>query len=180
MKGLSANIMIVALVLAAFILYTALNAQQDIGQPCTMEAKLCPDGSSVGRTGPDCGFAPCPDGAVYCTYVGCVKKKNIPPAIASPTAESIILNIAQSIGPCASTFSNSCEACKSPTVDYYTPGECPSSDAQIANPASTYCIENGGTLKILETEGGQYGVCTINGTDCEEWAHFRGECPSGP
>ncbi len=27
---------------------------------CTMEAKLCPDGSYVGRSGPDCAFAPCP------------------------------------------------------------------------------------------------------------------------
>lgn len=28
---------------------------------CTMEAKLCPDGSAVGRTGPKCEFAKCPD-----------------------------------------------------------------------------------------------------------------------
>lgn len=27
---------------------------------CTLEAKLCSDGSSVGRTGPNCEFAPCP------------------------------------------------------------------------------------------------------------------------
>lgn len=27
---------------------------------CTMEAKICPDGSSVGRTGPKCEFAACP------------------------------------------------------------------------------------------------------------------------
>lgn len=27
---------------------------------CTMEAKLCPDGSAVGRTGPNCEFAECP------------------------------------------------------------------------------------------------------------------------
>jgi hypothetical protein len=27
---------------------------------CTLEAKVCPDGSSVGRTGPNCSFAPCP------------------------------------------------------------------------------------------------------------------------
>ncbi len=27
---------------------------------CTMEAKLCPDGSSVGRGGPNCEFTPCP------------------------------------------------------------------------------------------------------------------------
>ncbi|OGK13184.1 hypothetical protein A3C98_00610 [Candidatus Roizmanbacteria bacterium RIFCSPHIGHO2_02_FULL_37_15] len=27
---------------------------------CTQEAKLCPNGSYVGRTGPNCEFAPCP------------------------------------------------------------------------------------------------------------------------
>lgn len=27
---------------------------------CTMEAKICPDGSSVGRVGPNCEFSPCP------------------------------------------------------------------------------------------------------------------------
>ncbi|MFA5155159.1 MAG: hypothetical protein WC453_01890 [Patescibacteria group bacterium] len=27
---------------------------------CTLEAKICPDGSAVGRTGPNCEFAPCP------------------------------------------------------------------------------------------------------------------------
>ena len=30
------------------------------GVVCTMEAKLCPDWSYVGRTGPNCEFAPCP------------------------------------------------------------------------------------------------------------------------
>ncbi len=27
---------------------------------CTMDAKMCPDGSAVGRTGPNCEFAACP------------------------------------------------------------------------------------------------------------------------
>ncbi|ALM10173.1 MAG TPA: hypothetical protein DDX11_02510 [Candidatus Peribacter riflensis] len=27
---------------------------------CTMEAKICPDGSAVGRVPPTCAFAPCP------------------------------------------------------------------------------------------------------------------------
>ncbi|MFZ2804468.1 MAG: hypothetical protein WA001_04550 [Patescibacteria group bacterium] len=27
---------------------------------CTLEAKICPDGSAVGRVGPSCEFAPCP------------------------------------------------------------------------------------------------------------------------
>lgn len=32
------------------------------GEPmmCTQEAKQCPDGSYVSRTGPHCTFAPCP------------------------------------------------------------------------------------------------------------------------
>lgn len=33
---------------------------------CTAEAMLCPDGSAVGRTGPNCEFAPCPE----CTCPG--------------------------------------------------------------------------------------------------------------
>ena len=33
------------------------------GQPraCTAEARMCPDGSYVGRTGPNCEFSPCPN-----------------------------------------------------------------------------------------------------------------------
>ena len=33
---------------------------QDDQVACTQEAMLCPDGSFVGRTGPNCEFAPCP------------------------------------------------------------------------------------------------------------------------
>ncbi|EKD84788.1 MAG: hypothetical protein ACD_38C00161G0009 [uncultured bacterium] len=31
-------------------------------QACTNEAMVCPDGSAVGRVGPNCEFAPCPAG----------------------------------------------------------------------------------------------------------------------
>ena len=38
-----------------------LNQSGDAGgAACTQEAKVCPDGSSVGRTGPQCEFATCP------------------------------------------------------------------------------------------------------------------------
>lgn len=35
---------------------------RDPEQPvfCTLDAKICPDGTAVGRTGPNCEFAPCP------------------------------------------------------------------------------------------------------------------------
>ncbi len=36
---------------------------QEPGRACPMEAKFCPDGSSVGRVGPNCEFAPCPSAA---------------------------------------------------------------------------------------------------------------------
>jgi hypothetical protein len=32
---------------------------------CTMEAKICPDGSAVGRSGPNCEFAECPSGSGF-------------------------------------------------------------------------------------------------------------------
>jgi len=49
----------------------------------------------------------------------------------------------------------------------------------VPNPASEYCIDQGGTLEIRTDESGnQYGVCILpDGKECEEWAFFRGECP---
>jgi hypothetical protein len=32
----------------------------NVATSCTQEARLCPGGSAVGRTGPNCEFAPCP------------------------------------------------------------------------------------------------------------------------
>jgi hypothetical protein len=37
-----------------------LGKNQNTKIACTLEAKICPDGSSVGRTGPKCEFSPCP------------------------------------------------------------------------------------------------------------------------
>ena len=48
---------------------------------------------------------------------------------------------------------------------------------RIANPASVNCTKNGGKLSIVDKPEGQVGMCTFsNGTVCEEWAYFRGEC----
>lgn len=38
---------------------------------CTEEAKVCPDGSAVGRTGPNCEFAPCPTTAPVPVTLNC-------------------------------------------------------------------------------------------------------------
>lgn len=51
----------------------------------------------------------------------------------------------------------------------------------IGNPASQKCIDSGGTLKTIDTPAGQQGVCVFpDGSQCEEWAFYRGECaPNG-
>lgn len=52
----------IALLVIALAGITAYNqfSRQNIPTACTLEAKICPDGSSVGRTLPNCEFAPCP------------------------------------------------------------------------------------------------------------------------
>lgn len=52
---------------------------------------------------------------------------------------------------------------------------------QIANPASTYCINQGGQLKIEKTPNqSEYGVCIFeDNRQCEEWAMFNKLCPIG-
>ncbi len=39
--------------------YVNIETPQINKKACTEEAKVCPDGSAVGRTGPNCEFAPC-------------------------------------------------------------------------------------------------------------------------
>lgn len=89
------------LLIAGGAYYLGKNSFKDGGSPkqaaCTMEAKVCPDGSSVGRTDPNCEFAQCPkplpsptdETANWKTYTGyyssfvipkeTVKKGSIPP-----------------------------------------------------------------------------------------------------
>lgn len=45
---------------------------------CTREAMLCPDGSSVERTGPNCEFAECPSSAPVGAGSQCVNNSNCP------------------------------------------------------------------------------------------------------
>ncbi len=51
----------------------------------------------------------------------------------------------------------------------------------IANPASEHCVEQGGIIEFREdAQGGQYGVCIFDdGSECGDWALYRGECEPG-
>lgn len=44
----------------------------------------------------------------------------------------------------------------------------------MANPASVYCIKQGGKLDIVKEPGGEVGYCTLpSGERIEEWSLFR-------
>jgi len=51
----------------------------------------------------------------------------------------------------------------------------------MPNPASVYCEQKGNKLKIHTAEdGSQSGLCVFpDGSVCDEWAYFRGECGVG-
>ncbi len=49
----------------------------------------------------------------------------------------------------------------------------------LANPASVFCVEQGGTVEIVDEADGQVGYCNLpDGTRIEEWEHFRSENPT--
>jgi putative hemolysin len=47
----------------------------------------------------------------------------------------------------------------------------------MPNPASKFCVDQGYQSEIRDEPGGQVGYCLFpDGSECEEWAFFRGEC----
>jgi putative hemolysin len=79
---------------------------------------------------------------------------------------------------------DSCVSAGYPVLESY-PAQCKTpdgrtftqEDSQIANPASEFCIENGGRLEIRQDLQGEAGFCIFeDGSECEEWAYFNGEC----
>lgn len=64
-QALLLGVLILILGVAAFLYRATLeapthNTNTASSTVCTMDARTCPDGTSVGRTGPSCSFAACP------------------------------------------------------------------------------------------------------------------------
>ena len=57
--------LLILIIGAGFFIFNNYNlpiTETDENIACTLEAKLCPNGSSVGRVAPSCEFAKCPTG----------------------------------------------------------------------------------------------------------------------
>lgn len=57
----------------------------------------------------------------------------------------------------------------------------PTEEANMPNPASVYCEQQGNRLEIrTAADGSQSGFCIFpDGSECDEWAYYRGECKPG-
>ncbi len=61
MQNKNITIAIIVLVLIVGFALLSKKISPVPGKACTMEAKLCPDGTAVGRSGPNCEFSACPE-----------------------------------------------------------------------------------------------------------------------
>ncbi|MGB0114765.1 MAG: DUF333 domain-containing protein [Ilumatobacteraceae bacterium] len=51
-------------------------------------------------------------------------------------------------------------------------------ETEEANPASVYCVDQGGEVEIVDTDDGEAGVCHLpDGTSVDEWEYFRENNP---
>jgi uncharacterized protein len=69
-------------------------------------------------------------------------------------------------------------ACAAPRVQSSKPAATDLPQANMPNPASVYCEQNGNKLEIhTAADGSQSGICVFpDAGTCDEWAYYRGEC----
>ena len=61
MKKIILGYAIIVIIVCFLVLAVNILQNKNSGKiACTQEAKICPGGSAVGRSGPKCEFAPCP------------------------------------------------------------------------------------------------------------------------
>jgi putative hemolysin len=73
-------------------------------------------------------------------------------------------------------------ACTAPKVQAPEPTATDIPQVGIPNPASVFCTEQGNKHEIrMAADGSQNGICVFpDGSECDEWAYFRGECGLAP
>ncbi len=157
---------------------------------CTMDAKICPDGSAVGRSGPTCEFAPCPasttesatDSTPVTNSATAATTNPKPVTLANPASQNCSQqggklemrnNKQGQYGVCLFEDNRQCEEWA------LLRGDCPAGGLKITgyeNDAQIYCAITGGTV---ENVGMGTPMCRrTDGTLCTAQANFDGQCPN--
>lgn len=72
-----------------YILRNKISNPPQLSQACTQEAKICPDGTSVGRVGPNCEFSSCPITTTSTSSLEEVTSSSTPIATTSAKVQSL-------------------------------------------------------------------------------------------
>jgi hypothetical protein len=95
---------------------------------CTKEAKICPDGSAVGRVGQNCEFAECPATGGEGEVIVCSPESKLVESCTmdyTPVCGLVEIQcVTTPCNPVPQTFGNACGACSQGNVISYTRGEC--------------------------------------------------------
>src|ERR1035437_886872 len=59
-KNIWIVVIVVVVIIVSVVIYKFNPTKDSKYYACSVEAKICPDGTAVGRSGPNCEFTPCP------------------------------------------------------------------------------------------------------------------------
>ncbi|MBD3249009.1 DUF333 domain-containing protein [Candidatus Woesearchaeota archaeon] len=92
-----------------------------------------------------------------------------------------LITLAMFLTSCSEIECTSNEDCRPKEMKLGTRYWCEDSKCHVeplGNPASEYCLEQGGILQTITEEDGEYNNCILaSGKVCEEWDYFKGNCP---
>jgi len=126
-RSVGVLIIVALLVVGIEAIHTSAPAgTDDRTHTCPADAKICPDGSTVERTGPNCTFASCPSASnavTTCTQE--MKQADACIKIYQPVCGRVASECTDgTCDPTRKTFSNGCVACAAEHVVSYTAGAC--------------------------------------------------------
>lgn len=108
MKKITISILALLIILGLAISWKISKVNAPVVVACTEEAKICPDGSAVGRVGPKCEFSACPDikesttarlnqkilnGGVYITPLKVISDSRCPSDVQCIWAGEVVLSV---------------------------------------------------------------------------------------